>query len=206
MQYIALVFDTPEPRLTVLTRDVLALAQAAGYQPRADWLEMAGDGLAAFVQSRRITRLVFLNCPSLKVSSDGISEELAESMWDGRLSAFEAFLADISALYAEQLYYVVMDEEWFVYQYVRYHEGPLAKLTALLHLNRGWRTQLYNFETESSSNDSETPLIFRVIPGPGNTNQWGNRSALPVKYHCRTVRPWGKKRTYFKMRFTTDVI
>ncbi len=175
MQYIALAFDALEPRLTALTRDVLAMAQGAGYRPRADWLEMAGDGLAAFVQSRHITRVVFLNYPSrpsLKVSSDGISEELAESAWDGRPSAFEAFLANVSVLCAEQPYYVVMGEEWFVYQYVRYHEGPLAKLAALLHLNRGWRTQLYNFETESNSDDSETPLIFRVIPGPGNTTQW----------------------------------
>gem|GEM_PF-5693304 len=28
-------------------------------------------------------------------------------------------------------------------------QGPLAKLATLLPLNRGWRTQLYNFETES---------------------------------------------------------
>ena len=67
---------------------------------------------------------------------------------------------------------MVMGEEWFVYQYVRYHEGPLAKLATLLHLNRSWRTQLYNFETESKSADGETPLIFGVIPGPSNTTQW----------------------------------
>jgi hypothetical protein len=65
-----------------------------------------------------------------------------------------------------------MGQEWFAHQYVRYHEGPLAKLATLLRLNRGWRTQLYHFETESSSGESETPLIFRVIPGPGNPTQW----------------------------------
>lgn len=175
MQYIALAFDTPEPHLNSLTRDVLALAQAAGYHPHADWLHMTGDGLAAFVQRRCITRVVFLNSPSrtsLKVSSDGISQDLVESTWDGRPSAFETFLAAVSSHCAEQSYYVVMGEEWFVYQYVRYHEGPLPKLVTLLRLNRGWRTQLYNFETESNSADSETPLIFRVIPGPGNTTQW----------------------------------
>ena len=175
MQYIALAFDTPEPRLDSLTRDVLALAQAVGYHPRADWLHMTGDGLAAFVQRRRITRVVFLNSPSrpsLKVSSDGISQDLTERAWDGHPSAFEAFLAAVSSHCAEQSYYVIMGEEWFVFQYVRYHEGPLSKLTTLLRLNRGWRTPLYNFETESNSADSETPLIFRVIPGPENTTQW----------------------------------
>jgi hypothetical protein len=65
-----------------------------------------------------------------------------------------------------------MGEEWFLYQYVRYHEGPLAKLATLLQLNRGWSTQLYNFETESNSVDAETPLIFRVLPGPANATQW----------------------------------
>ncbi|NVO86182.1 hypothetical protein [Hymenobacter terrestris] len=175
MQYIALAFDTPEPQLTDLTQEVLTLAQAAGYRPRADWLEMAGDGLPAFVQSRRITRVVFLNCPSrpsLKVSSDGITEDVAKSAWDGRPSAFEGFLAAVTSVCAEWPFYVVMGEEWFVYQYVRYHEGPLAKLATILHLNRSWRAQLYNFETESNSDDSETPLIFRVMPGPGNTTQW----------------------------------
>jgi hypothetical protein len=87
MQYIGLAFDTPEPRLTDLTRDVLALAQAVGYRPCVDWLTMAGDGLPAFVRSRHITRVVFLNYPSrpsLKVSSDGITDELTQSVWDGR--------------------------------------------------------------------------------------------------------------------------
>jgi len=175
MQYIGLAFDTPEPRLSDLTREVLALAKTAGYLPRVDWLEMTGDGLPAFVRSRRITRMVFLNCPSrpsLKVSSNGITEELGESVWVGRPSVFEAFLADVSTVCAEQSYYVIMGEEWFVYQYVRYYEGPLAKLVTLLHLNRSWRSQLYNFETESNSEDGETPLIFRVMPGPANTNQW----------------------------------
>jgi len=175
MQYIGIAFDTPEPRLADLTRDVLALARTAGYNPRVDWLEMTGDGLVAFVQSRSITRVVFLNYPSrpsLKVSSDGITEDLLESAWSGCPSAFEQFLADVSAACAECSYYIVMGEEWFVYQYVRYHEGPLAKLATILHLNRSWRTQLYNFETESNSSDGETPLIFRVIPGPGTTSQW----------------------------------
>ena len=175
MQYIGLAFDTPEPRLAALTQEVLALAQAAGYLPRADWLEMAGDGLTAFVQSRCITRVVFLNCPSrpsLKVSSDGITEDLEKSAWDGCPSVFERFLADVMNACAEWPFYVVMGEEWFVYQYVRYYEGPLAKLATILQLNRSWRTQLYNFETESNSADSETPLIFRVMPGPGNTTQW----------------------------------
>lgn len=175
MQYIGLAFETPLPRLTELTRDVLVAAEAVGYRPRADWLEMVGDGLASFVQSRHITRVVFLNCPSrrsLDSSSDGITEELEEGAWEGRQSKFERFLADVSILCAEAPFYVVMGEEWFVYQYVRYHEGPLAKLAMLLHLNRGWRTQLYNFETESNSSDAETPLIFRIVPGPSNTTQW----------------------------------
>ena len=174
MQYIGLAFDTPEPHLTVLTQDVLVLAQAAGYTSRVDWLEMAGDGLAAFVERRRITRVVFLNCPShpsLKVSSDGITQDVFDSALEERPSQFEQFLASVSAICAEQPYYVVMGEEWFVYQYVRDHEGPLAKLATILHLNRSWRTQLYNFETESNSSDGETPLIFRVIPGPANTTQ-----------------------------------
>ena len=175
MQYIAVAFNTPEPHLTDLTRHVLVLAQAAGYSPRVDWLEMTGDGLTAFVQSRCITRVVFLNCPSrpsLKVSSDGITEDVFNSAWDGRSSKFEQFLADVSVICAEQSYYVIMGEEWFVHRYVRYHEGPLAKLATILHLNRSWRFQLYNFESESNSDDSETPLIFRVMPGPGNTTQW----------------------------------
>lgn len=175
MQYIALAFDTLEPSLTTLTQEVLTVARAVGYHPRVDWLAMAGDGLAAFVHRRRITRVLFLNSPSrpsLKVSSDGISEDIAKSAWEGRTSTFEAFLADVSICCAEQPYYVIMGQEWFVYQYVRYHEGPLTKLATLLRLNRGWHTQLYNFETESNSSDSETPLIFQVTPGPENTTQW----------------------------------
>lgn len=175
MQYIGLAFDMPEPRLTGLTQDVLSLAQAVGYSPRVDWLEMAGDGLAAFVKSRGITCVVFINAPSrpsLKVTSDGITEDVFDSALEGHPSKFEQFLANVSAICAEQSYYVIMGEEWFVYQYVRYHEGPLAKLATILHLNRSWRTQLYNFETESNSSDGETPLIFRVIPGPENTTQW----------------------------------
>jgi hypothetical protein len=67
---------------------------------------------------------------------------------------------------------MVMGQEWFVYQYVRYHEGQLAKLATILLLNRSWRTQPYNFETESNSSEGETSLIFRVTPGPGNNRQW----------------------------------
>jgi hypothetical protein len=175
MQYIGLAFDMSEPLLVQLTREVVALAQTAGYTPRVDWLEMTGDGLVAFVQRRGITRVVFLNAPSrpsLKVSSDGITQDVFDSALEERPSRFEQFLAGVSALCADKPYYVVMGEEWYVYQYVRYHEGPLAKLATLLRLNRSWRTQLYNFETESTSSDGETPLIFHVIPGPENTPWW----------------------------------
>jgi hypothetical protein len=167
MQYIALAFDTLEPQLSSVTSDVSALAQAVGYQPLADWLHMAGDGLASFVQVRHITRVVFLNCPprkSLKFSSAGISEELFDSVLSGRPSTFEAFLANVSALYPECPYYVILGQEWFVYSYVKYYEGTLDTLANILHLNQGWETQLYNFETASYSRDSETPLVFRIMP------------------------------------------
>ena len=167
MQYIALAFDTPEPLISSVAPKVSMIAKTAGYEPLTDWLEMAGDGLTAFIQTRCITRLVYLNCPSrksLKFSSNGISEELFDSILDGRPSALEQFLADVSKLCQGRPYYVLFGEEWFVYSYVRYYEGPLAKLSYLLHLNQGWQTQLYNFETASYSNDSETPLVFLVTP------------------------------------------
>jgi hypothetical protein len=175
MQYIALAFDTPEPRLAALTRDVVALAEAAGYRPRLDSLAMAGDGLPAFVQRRRITRVVFLNHPSrrsLKVSSDGITEDIFLSVLEERPSVFEQFLDEVATVCAEQAFYVLMGEEWFVCQYVRYHEGPVAKLATILYLNRSWRTQLYNFDAERNSSDGETPLIFRIMPGPANPTQF----------------------------------
>ena len=167
MQYIALAFDTPEPQIAAVAPVLDALAKAAGYHPLTDWLGMAGDGLASFIQTRHITRLVFLNCParkSLKFSSNSISEELFNSVLDGRPSAFERFLASVSELFQAQPYYVLCGEEWFVYSYVRYYEGTLADLSYLLHLNQGWQTQLYNFETASYSSDSETPLVFLVKP------------------------------------------
>ena len=80
---------------------MLVVAEAVGYRPQADWLEIVGDGLVSFVQSRHITRVVFLNCSSrrsLDPSSNGVTEELEESAWDGRPFKFEQFLADVFIL------------------------------------------------------------------------------------------------------------
>jgi hypothetical protein len=167
MQYIALAFDTPEPELPALMPHVNALAQAAGYQALVSRLDMAGDGLSAFVRTRSITQVVFLNCPSrksLKFSSDGIIQDLENSVWEDRPSAWETFLAGVSARCSERPYYVIMGQEWFVHQYVKYYEGPVATLVGLLRLQRGWQTPLFNFETESAGTESETPLVFRVNP------------------------------------------
>ena len=42
-------------------------------------------------------------------------------------------------------------------------------LATLLHLNRGWRTQLYNFETESNSHDSERMPIHSKPVAPATS-------------------------------------
>jgi len=166
MQYIAIAFSADEHQTQLQCSIISELAVAFGYRPMADTMLMYGDGMKTFADRKKITKVIFLNFPaskSLKMSSSGISDDLFDSFIENRSSIFEQFLSQLTMLCKEQIFYLIFGEEWYSYNYVKYYEGNLEKLLEILRLNQGWKTLLFNFEKDTYSSDSETPLVFKLV-------------------------------------------
>lgn len=121
------------------------------------------EGLENFCSLKGINKLHFLVKSSSDLSSNNLTQEIADDLSQGKLSRLDILAQKIEAVNHESSIWLIFAFSWNATDEISYFSGRADALHQYMLLNGGAYRLVYVVNRDQYNIDLDTPLVWEII-------------------------------------------